>query len=101
MRIHQNFPGQYKHLGPVLAARGEEVVALTPKVKNPINWNGVRVLPYSISRGSTKGIHPWMVDFETKVILAEACFNAALKLRDIGFEPDVILAHFGWGKACF
>ena len=95
--IHQNFPGQYKHLGPALAARGDEVVAFTPKVKNPINWNGVRVLPYSISRGSTKGIHPWMVDFETKVIRAEACFHAALKLRDSGLEPDVILAHFGWG----
>jgi len=99
--IHQNFPGQYKHLGPALAARGDEVVAFTPKVKNPINWNGVRVLPYSISRGSTKGIHPWVVDFETKVIRAEACFHAALKLRDSGFEPDVILAHFGWGESLF
>ncbi len=64
--IHQNFPGQYKQLGPALAARDDEVVALTPKVKNPINWNGVRVLPYSISRGSTKGIHPWVVDLKPK-----------------------------------
>ena len=23
--IHQNFPGQYKHLGPALAKRGDEV----------------------------------------------------------------------------
>ena len=29
--IHQNFPGQYKHLGPALAARGDQVVTLTPK----------------------------------------------------------------------
>ena len=27
--IHQNFPGQYKHLGPALAARGDQVVDLT------------------------------------------------------------------------
>ena len=46
--IHQNFPGQYKHLRPALAARGDEVVALTPKVKKPIIWNGVRLVPYSI-----------------------------------------------------
>ena len=64
--IHQNFPGQYKHLGPALAKRGDEVVALTPKVKKPVNWNGVRVLPYSISRGSTKDIHPWVVDLKPK-----------------------------------
>ncbi len=25
--IHQNFPGQYKHLAPALAERGHEVVA--------------------------------------------------------------------------
>tara|TARA_B100001057_G_scaffold405164_1_gene418010 strand:+ start:295 stop:480 length:186 start_codon:yes stop_codon:yes gene_type:complete len=56
--IYHNFPGQYKHLGPALAARGDEVVALTPKVKEPINLNGMRVLPYSVSRSSTKGIHP-------------------------------------------
>jgi hypothetical protein len=31
--IHQNFPGQFKHLGPALVARGDHVVALTPKVK--------------------------------------------------------------------
>ncbi|XXK36593.1 hypothetical protein ACMAY8_17655 [Rhodobacteraceae bacterium nBUS_22] len=39
--------------------------------------------------------------FETKVIRAEACFHAALKLRDSGFEPDVILPLLGGRKACF
>ena len=34
--IHQNFPGQYKHLVPALAARGHQVVALTPKVQKPV-----------------------------------------------------------------
>ena len=54
--IHQNFPGQYKHLGPALAARGDEVIALTPKVKKPAMWNGVRILPYGIRRSSSKGV---------------------------------------------
>lgn len=31
--IHQNFPGQYKHLAPALVQQGHQVVALTPKVK--------------------------------------------------------------------
>ena len=51
--IHQNFPGQYKHLGPALAARGDQVVALTPKVKKSAMWNGVRILPYGIRRSSS------------------------------------------------
>jgi glycosyltransferase involved in cell wall biosynthesis len=40
-------------------------------------------------------------DFETKVIRGEACFRAALELRDAGFVPDVIVAHHGWGESLF
>lgn len=99
--IHQNFPGQYKHLGPALAARGDQVVALTPKVKKPTRWNGIQIVPYEIKRGNGQGGHPWTTDLETKVIRGEACYEAAKKLRDQGFSPDVILAHHGWGESLF
>ena len=39
------FPGQYKHLGPALVARGDDVYALTPKVQKPTMWKGVKVIP--------------------------------------------------------
>lgn len=52
--IHQNFPGQYKHLGPALAARGDQVVALTPKVKKPANWNGVRICHTELAAAAQK-----------------------------------------------
>ena len=99
--IHQNFPGQFKHLGPALAARGDQVVVLTPKVKEPAKWRGITVLPYAVSGSSTAGIHPWLVDFETKILRATACHDAALALRQKGFAPDVILAHHGWGESLF
>lgn len=99
--IHQNFPGQYKHLAPALVAQGHQVVALTPKVKEVTTWKGVRLIPYKISRASAKDIHPWLSDLETKVIRAEACYRQALHLKDKGFEPDVILAHHGWGEPMF
>jgi glycosyltransferase involved in cell wall biosynthesis len=67
----------------------------------PAEWNGVQLRPYHAQRGSTAGIHPWVGDFETKVIRGEACFRAALKLRAEGFQPDVIVAHHGWGESLF
>ncbi|MBA85917.1 glycosyltransferase family 4 protein [Thalassobius sp. S69A] len=99
--IHQNFPGQFKHLAPALAAQGHQCVALTLRVKEPGTWQGVRVLPYRLTRKQGTGIHPWVQDFDTKVIRAEACFAAALKLRDQGFTPDIIVGHPGWGETMF
>lgn len=97
--IHQNFPGQYKHLAPALVAQGHQVVALTCKVKEPTTWQGVQVIPYEIKGASTKGIHPWLSDFETKLIRATSCYNGAMALKKRGFEPDVICAHHGWGES--
>ena len=99
--IHQNFPGQYKHVAPALAAVGHDVVALTCKVKEAKTWAGVRIIPYAIDGGSTKGIHPWLSDFETKLVRGTSCWKAALKVRAAGFMPDVILAHHGWGESLF
>lgn len=99
--VHQNFPAQFKHLAPALAAAGHEVIALTLRRQAPAALKGVRVVTYAVTRGSSRGIHPWAGDFETKVIRGEACFRAALQLRDKGFSPDVIVAHPGWGESLF
>ena len=100
--IHQNFPGQFKFLAPALAANpAHTVVAMTMQTVNVDNWQGIRLVAYSANRGTTPNVHPWVSDFETKTIRAEACFRAALKLRSEGFTPDVIVAHPGWGESLF
>jgi glycosyltransferase involved in cell wall biosynthesis len=99
--IHQNFPGQFKFLAPALAKAGHEVVVMTMQKVQSVTWQGVRLVPYTAARGSTPKVHPWVGDFETKVIRGEACFRAALALRAQGFTPDVIVAHHGWGESLF
>ena len=99
--IHQNFPGQFKALAPALARQGHNVVAMTLQPTQTEIWQGVRIVPYTASRGSTPGVHPWISDFETKTIRAEACFRAALQLKASGFSPTVIVAHHGWGESLF
>ncbi len=99
--IHQNFPGQFKFLAPALAAQGHAVTAMTMQKINATEWQGVKLVPYAASRGMTPNVHPWVSDFETKVIRGEAAFRAALALCDSGFIPDVIVAHSGWGESLF
>ena len=99
--IHQNFPGQFKHLAPALAQQGHRVVALTLRVNEPGKWQGVELVPYAIRRKPAKGLHPWLGDFETKLLRAESCFAAASRMKAEGFSPDVIIAHPGWGESMF
>lgn len=99
--IHQNFPGQFKFLAPALVQQGHTVVAMTMQKTDAKEWQGVKLVPYSASRGTTADVHPWVSDFETKTIRGEACFRAALQMRAQGFKPDVIVAHHGWGESLF
>ena len=98
--VHQNFPAQFKHLAPALATQ-HEVVAFTMQKNMHADWQGVRLISYQAVRGSTPAVHPWVGDFETKIIRAEAAFNAAIELRDSGFSPDLIIAHPAWGESLF
>ena len=99
--IHQNFPGQFKFLAPALVQQGHKVVAMTMQTVKASEWQGVKLLSYTASRGTTANMHPWVSDFETKTIRGEACFRAALQLKAQGFSPDVIIAHPGWGESLF
>ena len=102
--IHQNFPGQFKYLAPALVQQGHTVVAMPVTLQptpQPSVWNGVQVVPYPVLRGTSANIHPWVGDFESKVIRGQACFEAALQLKASGFTPQVIVAHHDWGESLF
>lgn len=96
--VHQNFPGQFKHLAPALAKAGHNVHALA------IDGAGlpdVAMTRYKPARGSSRELHPLARDFETKVIRGDACAGAALGLRQRGFTPVAIVANPGWGESLF
>lgn len=98
--IHQNFPGQFVHLSASLAADKNNRVAALTMSDHPVPKN-VHVRKYSLLRNPVPETHPMLRDEEAKVLRAEACASAAFQLKRDGFEPDVIVAHPGWGEALF
>ena len=98
--VHQNFPGQYVHVAPALARRGHRVVGIH-QAGNGLDLAGVERHGYTLIRGNTPGIHPLAQEFESKIIRAEACAQIAIRLRDQGFQPEVIHAHPAWGEALY
>ncbi len=100
--VHQNFPGQFRHLAPALAAMGHDVVAMAIRPAAEVQvWHGVRLVAYQVRGGNTPGLHPWLVDMETKTLRAEACWLAARGLEQQGFSPKLIVAHPAWGEPLF
>lgn len=99
--IHQNFPSQFKFLAPELAKLGHEVCAFTLQEVGGKEWNGVRLFKYGLSRTNAKDAHPWIVDFESKIVRGEACMRASMELKKQGYYPDIIIAHPGWGESLF
>lgn len=99
--VHQNFPGQFKHLVPeLLKDPRNEVVAFTMNhLTSP--HSKLRIVNYQAAKSTAQDAHPWVSDMETKVIRGEAAFRAALPLKNEGFSPDLILAHPGWGESLF
>jgi len=98
--VHQNFPAQFKHLMPMLLKdKRNQVVAFTMNdYKGP---PALKVVRYQAAKGTAKDVHPWVAETETKVIRGDAAFRAALKVKEAGFTPDLIVAHPGWGESLF
>jgi glycosyltransferase involved in cell wall biosynthesis len=99
--VHQSFPGQFKHLAPALALKGNDVRAFVLNRTKVQSWQGVQLLPYAVTRSNGAGVHPWVTDFESKVIRAEAAVSWAEAVKKSGFYPDLIIAHPGWGESLF
>jgi glycosyltransferase involved in cell wall biosynthesis len=100
--VHQNFPAQFKYLAPALVAQGHQVVALRA------DSNTGFIIPPEIDVHKYQRItpvaayeNPWFKELNAKLHRAEDCFHVALKLKQQGFEPDVIVAHPGWGESLF
>ena len=101
--VHQNFPGQFLHLAPALAARGHQVAALTDQVNERPEPAGVTVMRYR-SPGpkpdpATTRLGATMTEMTDRATRAA---RAARQWRDRhGYVPDVIFGHGGWGETLF
>ena len=102
--IHQNFPGQYRHLAAALAqAGGWQVMALgdTKYAGQRRGIAGVQLAGYATPRGASQSTHHYVKPLEGAVRRGQTVIRACLELKRKGFTPDIIYAHPGWGEALF
>ncbi|HZV98716.1 MAG TPA: glycosyl transferase family 1, partial [Methylophilaceae bacterium] len=97
--IHQNYPGQFRHLAAALAALPEhEVVAVgDERNRHPIAQPNVRLLSYPSPNGATKETHWYLHSYEAAIRRGQQVARLCMELRKQGFAPDIICVHAGWG----
>ena len=89
--VHQNFPAQFRDLGPMWLAQGHRITALST-VQPPApdcGWGGLEHVRYS-----------WDPEADTSPELrGRTVGHVCSQLRQNGLKPDLIVAHSGWGEA--
>ncbi len=95
--VHQNFPGQYLHIvRHLVASKQHDVVFITEPNGNRIP--GVQTVPYPKPRSATAEAHVAARELDAAVRRAEVVGHTAANLKQLGFEPDIIIGHHGWGE---
>lgn len=99
MLVHQNFPGQFRHLAMHWAKRPDVRLMMLGASHSP----GVRGLPHLRYRkpSGTRDCHPYLQQMDKAVRTGQATTETYLKLKRKGYRPDVVLAHPGWGDTLY
>lgn len=79
-----------------LRADEHEIVFMTEPNMN--NLPGVRKVTYAKPPINVAGVHRDANEFDMAMRRAEACATGATQVKNLGFVPDIIIGHHGWGE---
>jgi glycosyltransferase involved in cell wall biosynthesis len=98
--IHQNFPGQYRHVVRHLIAQpGNHICFITQPNDNVIA--GVHKITYPKDQRGRINCHAHAAELERAIHIGATVADTCRQLRDQGFKPDLIIGHSGWGETLF
>lgn len=98
--IHQNFPGQFRHIARAWSRLpGCEVFGLGRD--SAPGMTDVRWYKYSLKRAPRARQHAYLNQMESAVLHGQAVARALLELKRRGVVPDVVVAHPGWGETLY
>ena len=100
--IHQNMPGQFRHLIAAVAGVGSHRVVCLSK-RADFAPRGVGRVVYQVpERPDGPGdTHPFLAPAEAAVRHGQQAAQACAILAGNNFRPDLIVAHPGWGESLY
>ncbi|KPF87080.1 hypothetical protein IP81_19115 [Novosphingobium sp. AAP83] len=98
--VHQNMPGQFRHLAAELAKNpAYRVIFLTRR--EGVTMPGIITARYPFKEAPPPPAEPLVRSIATSVHFGTAVAKAAVEMTAKNIVPDLIIAHPGWGEALF
>ena len=101
--IHQNFPGQYRHIASALADDPNNTVIAIGEGKNVGRLGHPRVaeVGYKTPKGAGPETHHYLQSTEAGIRRGQQVIRVIDELKTAGFTPDIICCHPAWGEGLF
>ncbi len=102
--VHCNYPAQFRHLSRHFAEAGGHEVKFLAQSRE---WTAedhpqINLHRYQLGRDPQGELcHPYLRRYETAMLHGQAALREAMRLRQGGFEPDLIIGHSGFGNTLF
>lgn len=98
--VHQNMPGQYKHICQRLAADKDNTVVFITK-REGIELPGVKKVLYKPHREPAESTHRYIRETERGILHGQEVARKAMALKAQGFVPNIVIGHPGWGETLY
>ena len=102
--VHSNYPAQFRHLCQHYAQNSDNQIYFLSQGKEwtAPNDGSIKLHRYQLGRDPQGALcHPYLKRFESAVLTGQACLREAMKLRQSGFTPDLIIGHSGFGSTLY
>lgn len=103
--IHQNLPGQYRHLIDALLQRGDEVIGIGEQAavdRLTVRHARLHLLGYRMPDDQAHaGTPQHLREMDRQVLRGQLVARALRLLREKQLVPELVVVHPGWGEAMF
>ncbi len=99
--VHQNMPGQFRHLIAAVAATGAHRVVCLSRRTDFVPPGVGRVVYQLPDPPASAAVHPFLAVLQDAVRHGQQAARAYEILAKNGFRPDLVVAHPGWGESLY
>ena len=96
--VHQNFSGAVPAFRQASATGSRQRGGVSSPSRTRNGLEGVRRVNYQAPVVKRQSVHPHIFEYASAAARGAVVAQVAQNVRQLGFTPDIIIGHHGWGE---